>query len=147
MTNSLFRGLLKLQDYLKESCGAINPNGAPDKSGYGLEIYPEARKLLDGPLTVTSVLNYYIEHQELFDKYPALRLGWYSYIRLGQIRTELNIGAVGNNLIAVSELAAELNQKAIWDIVRQTEISIGGTGLQTYFRDFPLEQRLQHLQC
>jgi hypothetical protein len=139
--DNLHEGLLalaNLQDYLKQSCGAINPKtGRPDRVGFGLEIWPECRRELNRKPTVTDVLEYYTLYRPSFDKYPALRVGW--------DRTELNIGAVTPSYGLAMDVAWKLNQRAIFDIKQGKEICVGGNGNLIVVLNYTLEQRLQDL--
>jgi hypothetical protein len=141
MTNllSLVLTFDEIQKLLHGSCGAINPDNVfqKDSSGYGLEVYPEKRLELGRKPRVTDVIKFYVDNKEIFDKYPALRVGW--------DRTELNIGVVTGNKDKAINVAFNLDQRAIFDISAGVEVYIGHKGVRTYFPGYPLEQRLQEL--
>jgi hypothetical protein len=123
----------------ENSCGAINPsNGEVDGYGYGLEIYPEVRQTVAYP-TVENVGAFIRQHRDIFEKYPELRLGWDHNGR------ELNVGVCADYLSTASRVAANLDQRAIFDIRNGEEIQIVGSGTVTFFPEYPLEARLNDL--
>lgn len=129
----------------KSPAGAINPHtaGASDTTGVGVEVYPEARanhEPLDHAPTPQDVQKFYDENRKLFKKYPELRLGWDKTSK----GWELNIGAAGTREGAIA-LGKKLDQRAVWDIDKQKEISTGGKGRQTEFPDYPMDERLRDL--
>lgn len=129
----------------KSEAGAINPRtGKPDVEGkVGTEIYPEGRgeKLLDHRPTEQDLQSFYDKNKEVFDKHPELRIGW-DHTDKGW---ELNVGASGTREGATA-VGERLGQRAVWDIDKGEEIPTGGTGAQTKFPGYSLEQRLQDLK-
>jgi len=125
-----------------DEAGGINPRtGKSDTKGFGTEILPELRQPLDHAPTAEDFKKFYTKHQDIFDQHPELRVGWdnQSAVKGGH---EINIGAVGPN---AAKVAANLDQKSAFDIAKGEVIPTGGTGLQTKFPNYPLEQRIKDL--
>jgi len=124
--------------------GAIDPRtGKSDTDGFGVEIYPEARKAekaFDHPPTPTEIQNFHAKNQELFDKHPELRIGW----DRTDAGYELNIGAAAKNQAGAEMLGRRLDQRAVWDVANQKEIPTGGEGKKVRFGQ-SLEDRLHDL--
>lgn len=132
-------------DAMKESpAGAIDPRtGEMDKTGFGVEVYPEARakqEPLDHEPTAEDLQKFYDQHKDLFDKHPELRVGWDKTDK----GWELNIGASGTEEGA-RLVGKNLDQRAAWDIAKGEEIPTGGKGKKTKFGRYPLEDRLADL--
>lgn len=126
-----------------EPAGGIDPKtGQSDTEGYGVEIYPEARKTLDHQPTAKDIQKYYDVNKEFLDKHPELRIGW-SHEPKGW---ELNIGAVTDNKKGAQFVGRELDQRAAFDIGKQEEIPTGGSGGKTKFGRYSLEDRLADLK-
>lgn len=126
----------------KEPAGGIDPyTGQSATEGIGTEIVPEARKPLPRVPHAEDFRSYRDQHEHLFQTHPDLKVGWdnNSNVEGGH---ELNIGAVGPN---AAEVARKLGQRSAWDIGQQKEIPTGGTGEQTNFPGYTIEQRLADL--
>lgn len=132
-------------DAMKESpAGAIDPHtGKMDKTGFGVEVYPEARakrEPLDHEPTAEDLQKFYDQHKDIFDKHPELRVGWDKTDK----GWELNIGASGTEEGA-RLVGKNLDQRAAWDIAKGEEVPTGGKGEKTKFGQYPLEDRLADL--
>lgn len=128
-----------------QPAGGINPRtGKADESGFGVEVFPEARAARE-PLnhlpTKADVEGFYEEHKKLFDKHPELRVGWDKTDK----GWELNIGAVAANQAGAELVGRNLDQREAWDIAGQKPIPTGGKGEKTKFGQYPLEERLTDL--
>lgn len=129
----------------EQPAGGINPRtGKTDESGFGVEVFPEARAARE-PLnhlpTKADVEGFYEEHKELFDKHPELRVGWDKTDK----GWELNIGAAAANQAGAELVGRNLDQREAWDIAGQKPIPTGGKGEKTKFGQYPLEERLADL--
>jgi Nicotianamine synthase protein len=126
-----------------DEAGGIDPRtGKSDTKGIGTEILPEMRQPLDHAPTATDFKNFYAQHQELFYKYPELRVGWdnNSAVEGGH---EINIGAVSQD---AARVAKKLDQKSAFDIAKGEVIPTGGTGLRTTFSNYPIEDRIKDIK-
>lgn len=124
--------------------GGINPRtGKSDTKGFGTEILPELRQPLNHAPTATDFQKFYAKNQAIFDQYPELRVGFDNALAV-KGGHEINIGAVGPN---AAHVAARLDQKSAFDIEKGEIIPTGGTGLQTEFKGYPLEQRIKDLNA
>jgi GNAT superfamily N-acetyltransferase len=126
-----------------ESAGAIDPRtGMSATEGIGTEIVPEERMPIDHVPTAKDFRSFHDENKSLFEKHPELQVGWdnNSQVPGGH---ELNIGASGPGAV---EVARKLGQRAAFDIGKGEEIPTGGTGTETEFPGYPLEERLKDLK-
>ncbi len=112
--------------------------GKPTDTGFLVEMMPEKRVQLDHDATPKDIQNFYNANRQLFREHPELRIGGY--------KNELNISAHTENQSAAEKLASKLDQRSVWDVKRQEEIPIGGTGKQTEFETYPFEQRIKELR-
>ena len=79
----------------EQSAGAIDPKtGKSDTSGFGVEVYPEAKQILDHQPTPEDIKEFHDKNEEIFDKHPELRVGWYNDPEKGW---ELNVAASSPN--------------------------------------------------
>lgn len=129
----------------QSDAGGIDPRtGKIDETGYGVEVFPEARAArepLDHQPTRQEIEDFYKEHKEIFDKHPELRVGWDKTDK----GWELNIGAVGKNPAGAELVGRNLDQRAAYDITAGREIPTGGKGEKTKFGKYSLEKRLDDL--
>jgi predicted GNAT family acetyltransferase len=136
----------KAESAMKESpAGAIDPRtGQSDTKGFGVEVFPEARSKrepLDHPPTRDDIRKFHDDNKEIFDHHPELRVGWDKTDK----GWELNVGASHTNQAGAEAVGRKLKQRAVWDIANKKEIPTGGTGEQTRFPKYPLEERLNDL--
>lgn len=125
-----------------DPAGAIDPStGSTRSKRYGFEVYPEVREKLDHVPTAQDFRDFANRNRELLDKHPELRVGWDT---TGD-QPEINVGVSTDNLDAAKSAAGKLDQRDIWDTVKQEPIHIGGANEQTEFKDYPLEDRLAEI--
>jgi len=125
-----------------EPAGAMDPHHTVrETEGIGTEILPEARLPLDHVPTAEDFRAFKERHEDLFGANPQLKIGWGNNSRVPGGH-ELNIGASGPGAV---EVARKLGQRAAFDIGKGEDIPTGGTGLETKFPGYPLEQRLADL--
>lgn len=123
--------------------GGINPRtGKTDSKGLGVEVLPELRQPLDHTPTAKDFSKFYDANKAIFDRYPALRVGWdnNSGEKGGH---EINIGAVGAGAPAV---ARKLDQIAAFDIGKGANIPTDGTGKTRSFPNYSFAQRMKDLE-
>jgi len=130
----------KAVDYVKGGGFTIHPNGQVPTEGHQIEVMPERRKILSGPITEDAVRQYHNENKDLFDEHPELHIGGYN----GSQGGELNISAHGDPERAAA-VGNKLDQEAAWDNEKKELVPLQGKNQQTQFPNYPLEQRLEEL--
>jgi hypothetical protein len=126
----------------QQPSGGINPNN-PDQPSkrYGFEILPEARQALEKNPTAEDFRQYADQHGKEIGSHPDIKLGWDT---TGP-KPELNIGAATDDLAKAKQMAAKLDQRALWDNQAEKTIDTGGKGEKTSFPEYPFEKRLEDL--
>ena len=118
----------------------VNPKTGfvPQKEGFSVEAIPERRKTLDHDVNFADIEAFVAKNKTLLDEHPDLYVGGWG--------RELNLSTVLADEASAKEFGKKVDQKAAWDFAKGDTLDLGGTGKQTEFPDFPLDERLEFIR-